>query len=315
MLAANLLDLFARAGKRAALIGDLRAGVVVGLDLEGRLYAVHDGTVLNRINPEAVLGTDVGTTYLNPGGDGLWPAPEGTTLGYFYATGLWRVPPAITGMRATLTVDGIGSATMRADLDLINAQGLGVPVRVERRIRIESITEGLALTCRESFVYLGKQKLVRGEALLAPWSLSQFDCGPGCETVFPDNGSGGPWDLYAPSDGQRRLENGLWRVCTTGNMRFQLGIPAKVPWIEFRHIDGLRVRRSVEVSADHDLIDIADRPSNKAPDPRGCRYSIYNDANGFMEIEAAGGMPAELRSNTGPSMTVTTIYSRRSISD
>lgn len=310
MLASELLDRFARAGRRAALIGDARAGVIAGLDLEGRLYAVLDGEVLNRTNPDAITGISTATSYLNPGGDGLWPAPEGTRFGYNYATGRWRVPPALTGMRAELIAGPVGSATLCADLDLINSQGMGIPIRAERQVRVEASSHGVVLISRESFTYLGTRTLASDEALLAPWSLSQFDCGPGCETVFPDDGHGGAWDLYGPSDGERRLEAGLWRVRTAGDKRFQLGIPATVPWIEFRHANGLRVRRGVEMPADQRLIDIADRAPDQMPDQRGCRYSIYNDANGFMEIEAAGGMPPVLRPGACLSMIVTTAYSR-----
>ncbi len=92
MNAAKLLSACARAGKRVHRIGSLDAGVIVGLDLEGRWMAVHGGQVLNRANPEAIDGQSTRERYLNPGGDGLWPAPEGTSLGCQYATGAWRVP-------------------------------------------------------------------------------------------------------------------------------------------------------------------------------------------------------------------------------
>ena len=91
----ELLTLFADAKKRCHLIGTPAAGVIAGLDQEGRLYAVLNGDVLNRVNAPAILGTSSREAYLNPGGDGLWPAPEGTTLGYEYSTGAWAVPPSV----------------------------------------------------------------------------------------------------------------------------------------------------------------------------------------------------------------------------
>ena len=305
----HLLDLFAAHHKRAILIGSPEAGVVAGLDLEGRLYAVARGEVLNRVNEAAVAGLSGPAGYLNPGGDGLWPAPEGTRLGYTYATGAWRVSPALTGARYLVASTTATSAELAADLDLINAQGLGIPVRAGRAVSVRPIRGGIEIVCEESFTYLGVRTLTRQECLLAAWTLSQFDCGPGCETVFPDSGPGCVWDLYAPSDAHRRLEDGLWRVRTAGDARFQLGLAASVPWIEFRRPDGLRVRRSATVPPGQPFIDIADRPPQEGPDPRGSRYSIYNDGgNGFMEIEAAGGMPEVLAPGARLAVTVTTRF-------
>ena len=137
MRAQHLLDLFAAHHKRAHLIGTLDAGVIAGLDLEGRLYVIRDGLVLNRVNTAAVADISGPTSYLNPGGDGLWPAPEGTRCGYHYATGAWRVSPALTGARYLVDAVTATSAVLRADLDLVNAEGLGVPVRAERAVVIK----------------------------------------------------------------------------------------------------------------------------------------------------------------------------------
>lgn len=41
-------------------------------------------------------------------GYGLWPAPEGTSLGYSYATGSWRVPAGIRHARFRVTDSRIG---------------------------------------------------------------------------------------------------------------------------------------------------------------------------------------------------------------
>lgn len=44
----DLLDLFERGKRRWRLVGNERSGVVAGLNLEGRLFVVLDGEVLNR---------------------------------------------------------------------------------------------------------------------------------------------------------------------------------------------------------------------------------------------------------------------------
>ena len=70
------------------------------------------------------------------------------------------------------------------------------------------------------------------------------------------------------------------------------------------------MRRTADAIASHmDYIDIADRPATEPPDPRGVRYSIYSDASGFMEVEAAGGMPAVLEPLSRVAISVTTGYS------
>lgn len=311
MLAQHLLELFATHRKRAHLIGSLDAGVIAGLDLEGRLYVVSEGVVLNRVNPAAIAGISGPAGYLNPGGDGLWPAPEGTRLGYNYTTGSWRVSPALTGARYRVEASTEHSAVLAVDLDFINAQGLGIPVHAKRAVAVAPTADGLEVTCTESFTYSGRRTLSRQDCLLSAWTLSQFDCGPGCETVFPDAGPDCVWDLYDPSDPHRRCEDGLWHVRTAGDARFQLGLSAQVPWIEFRRPDGLRVRRSATVPTSQTFIDIADRTPQSDPESRGCRYSIYNDgSNGFMEIEAASGMPEVLLPGTLLTMTVTTRFTR-----
>ena len=97
----ELSALFEKGGKRCHVIGSVENGVIAGLDLEGRLFTVMHGTVMNKVNPAAILGITSRSAYLNPGGDGLWPAPEGTRFGYEYPTGAWRVPPGLSGAKFT----------------------------------------------------------------------------------------------------------------------------------------------------------------------------------------------------------------------
>ena len=56
MKATRILKAFATAGKRVQLVGDLDAGVIIALDMEGRLFTVLEGEVLNRVNPDAIAG-------------------------------------------------------------------------------------------------------------------------------------------------------------------------------------------------------------------------------------------------------------------
>lgn len=306
----ELRSLFDKGKKRCVLVGTDQAGVLAGLDLEGRIFAILNGNVLNRVNPEAVLGTSTRDGYLNPGGDGLWPAPEGSRLGYEYATGDWRVPPGLSGARYRVTEETSDATTIRAECDLINAAGRGIPVAFERRVSVQARENGLSMTVQEGIEYLGTTPLSNDECLLAPWTLAQFDCGPGCHVRFPALATSDMWDLYEPSDDQRSTEDGVWRTTTDGSKRYQIGLGPRVDWIEY--IDPgrrLRVRRTAApLDAGLSYVDIADRPPDQAPDGPGIRYSVYSDTDGFMEIEAAGGCPARLTPGLQLCVEVTTEY-------
>lgn len=313
MKATLLLKAFAQAGRRAHLVGSVDAGVIAALDMEGRLFTVLDGEVLNRVNPEAIAGQSTRQRYLNPGGDGLWPAPEGTSLGYQYSTGAWRVTPGLCAARYLLGEATATSALICAEVDLVNNRGLGVPAVFKRRIAVVPGRRSVTVRVVESITYIGRAPLRRSACLLAPWTLCQFDCGPGCEVVFPCAQKAAVWDLYDdPSDGQRTWSGPLCRTRTDGAQRYQIAIDASAPWIEFRDPRrGLVVRRkAAPLPAGQSYIDIRDASPDAAPGKKGVRYSVYCDTANFMEIEAAGGCPAIIRPNDEMGVTVSTRFTR-----
>ena len=313
MNARQMLKALAKAGRRAHLVGDLDAGVIVTLDMEGRWFALLDGEVLNRVNPDATAGRSTREEYLNPGGDGLWPAPEGTSLGYQYATGAWRVPPGLSAARYRVVRAAAQSATIQAEVDLVNNRGTGVPCVFQRRIAVIPGLKAVTVRVEESITYLGRVPRRRADCLLAPWTLCQFDCGPECEVVFPCSRKASVWDLYdQPSEEQRTWGGRLCRTRTDGSQRYQIGIDASVPWIELRDPRrGLTVRRkTTALPAGQSYIDIRDAAPNISPGRKGVRYSVYSDTANFMEIEAAGGCTAILRPNTEMSVAVSTRFTR-----
>jgi len=307
----ELLNLFKQGGKRCLIIGDDANGVIAGLDLEGRLYAVMNGQVMNRVNPAAVTGITTRAGYLNPGGDGLWPAPEGTCHGYQYATGGWRVPPGLTGARFLVAEECSGSAKIEAEIDLINAVGTGIPTIFSRDISVTHMSDALTVKVIEAIRYIGAKTLTRTECLLAPWSLCQFDCGPGCEVIFPEDNAD-IWDLYDPSENCRFVKDGLIHTKTDASQRYQIGIGKAVPWIELhKPADNLIVRRSaLPLIAGQSYIDISDAPPTIVPRDKDTRYSVYSDTNGFMEIEAVGGCPQMVNPGMELKVEITTEYRR-----
>jgi len=312
MKATELLAAFTQAGKRTHLIGDINAGVVIALDMEGRLFTLKEGIVLNRVNPEAIAGQSTASQYLNPGGDGLWPAPEGTSHGYQYSTGRWRVPPGLRSVRYIITGRNSKEATIEGEIDLINNRGQGIPTVFKRHVKIATTSKNiLNVNVRDSITYIGNIELNKKDCLLAPWSLCQFDSGPGCEVVFPYSTKSSVWDLYDESSSkQRRWTKTLCRTVADCKMRYQIALDKKVPWIKFcDHQRGLFVRRSAGKPPEgQSYIDISDASPHVPPSNKRVRYSVYNDPDNFMEIESVGGCPNSILPGTEMSLYTTTSF-------
>lgn len=297
-------------GKRYHLIGTEDNGVVAGLDLEGRLFTIVNGEVVSRVNPDAISGQSTRHGFVNPGGDGLWPAPEGTCFGYEYSTGKWRVPPGITGARYIVVEKSDSSAVIEAEIDLINSKGLGLPFIFRREIKLDFQKNTVVENVKESIIYIGGRTLSRNECLLAPWTLCQFDSGPGTEVSFNDGGKDCVRDLYDPSDSKRSVKNGVYHALTDGTQKYQIAMDARVDWLEFRNPSlGLTVYRTAgKLPQGYDYIDIIDAAPDTEPSDKGVRFSAYSDPSNFMEIEAVGGCPAVIKPNTELSFNVKTVF-------
>ena len=309
MTGKELIDLLSQSYRRSHLVGTLENGVIAALDMEGRLFTVVNNNVISRVVPSAIINRSNKNTFQNPGGDTLWPAPEGTTLGYEYATGKWRVPPSITGATWEVISHEKDRSVIRAEIDLINNLQVGIPCEFERSIEINQQDERFVQNVTETIRYIGEKTLQEGEFLLAPWSLCQFDSGDGGKVVMPPPEEGDIWDMYEPSDSQRRLHDGLYIVDTNTQHRFQVGLSSNVPWIEYIFKNRFRVKRYVDkLPSGHSYIDIADAPPNQLPSQKGVKLSIYCDPSGFMEIEACGGCPDVMKPDTELSVKITTEY-------
>lgn len=211
-----------------------------------------------------------------------------------------------------LTEHSPATAAIAAEIDLINNQGLGVPTIFQREISFSNSENAISVTTTESIEYLGSKPLTQQQGALVPWSLCQFDSGPGCEVVFPNTGQNSFWDMYDPSDARRTLQGDLWHSATDGTgSRYQIGMDKSVPWIEFRNAkSGLIVRRSITpLSAGLEHIDITDRDPSETPTDKGVCLSFYSDPSGFMEIEVAGGCNWPIKPHSKFSVTVHTDYS------
>ena len=296
----ELIGLFEQAVRRTHTVGTIEQGVIVALDLEGRLFTVVDGEVISKVNPPAILARSNKKQFQNPGGDALWPAPEGTCVGYEYASGVWRVPPAITGAVWEVVSASDDGCVVRAEIDLINNAQLGMPCEFERHIRLKKGAGTLFQEVKEMIRYIGKRTLHKPEFSLAPWSLCQFDSsetGVVYMPVPPD--SEDIWDMYGPSDGQRSIQNNLCVVRTQTPERFQLALSKNIAWIGYVNEPHYRVKRYIRNLPDgQHHIDIADAPPDELPSDKGVSLSVYCDPSGFVEIEACGGCTEKLDAYT-----------------
>jgi len=286
----------------------MQCGALIALDQEGRTYAAYGGEILNWVNEAAYEDSPDHENYRVPGGDGFWPAPEGTRMGYFYARGRWSVPPALTSARRDVVASGQHEATIQLNADLINSRGRGVPVTMTRHVDVQAVPNGVKIRCKDRITYCGCGRLDRQDALIAPWSLCPVPHGAGCTVKFPAASDDDVWDLYDPSDSHRTIENRIGTLNTDGTLQYQVGLSRTVDWVEFHDPkSGLRVRRSgAEVPKNFSYIDIRDASPDREPDPRGVRFSVYCDGSrGFTELEAAGGMPSHL--DPGDELTLDTV--------
>ena len=211
MLIKELTERYKAAGRRYHIVGDEHDGVIMALDVEGRIFAFKDGVVLNRVNEEAIAGISTRDNYINPGGDGFWPAPEGSCLGYEYPTGNWRVPPSLTNARYPVKKSTQNTALAEAEVDLVNTNGVGMPFIFSRDITVSSGAKELTVSITEGIEYIGTREIAQSEAVIAPWSLCQFDCGADCTLTLPKLSAEDVRDLY-PWDSschRKETENGI----------------------------------------------------------------------------------------------------------
>lgn len=305
----DLISLMHHSHRRVDVIGTPDNGIIVALDLEGRIFTVCDSSVLNRVLPSAIVNRSNKNAYLNPGGDALWPAPEGTCFGYEYSTGKWRVPPSITGAIWEVIYKEENKTVIRAEIDLISNIQVGIPCEFERHIEFKQNGKSLIQNIKEIIRYTGIRTLEKSEFRLAPWSLCQFDSGQGCNIIMPPPKAKDIWDIYDSSLSKRGISGDKYIVDTKADFRFQLGLGKKVPWIEYIKSNDFSVKRYAgTLPPGQKYIDISDVTPDQCPTEKGVKLSVYCDPSGFMEIEACGGSTDYLTPGTELSVNVITEY-------
>lgn len=307
----ELISLFESSQRPYHLYGTENSGCIVALDIEGRIFTYLNGRVLSTVRAEAFTSISDINTYYNPGGDVLWPAPEGSRLGYEYSTNTWRVPPGLTNARWQVIKNDGDKVIVSAEVDLINAESKGIPCIFTREISQEYCENELIQNVRESIEYIGKETYTSNQVLLAPWSLCQFDCHAESELRLPACNEAEIWDLYSPESKKhwQKTDNG-WRIAMKTDFRFQLGLSEKVEYLEFvdKRNNYSVLRRAEPIADNLSYIDISDQDPRNEPDGKAVVLSAYCDPSGFMEVEAAGGSAKILEPNTESCLNICTIF-------
>ena len=292
----ELVDICRRNGRRPAVAEHGDSAVIAVCGMEGRLFYVHAGKVVSLFRPNAAENVSSSRRgYFNPGGDGLWPAPEGTCFGYEYPTGAWRVPAGIVGAQYEVVEQSAGTLVIAAEIDLVNDRQLGLPCRFTRRVKVTEESGGsTVIEQHDEIEYLGSRTLNKGEFMLAPWSLSQFAVGETARAYFGDPGTA-VRDLYQPSDDLLTRNGDTVAMRPDNARRIQVALPERSRFVRLRLPEsGIEVTRSsTPLASGLNYVDIADAAPDQLPTGE-VRYSIYNDPSGFMELEVVGGCPEKL---------------------
>jgi hypothetical protein len=219
------------------------------------------------------------------------------------------VPPSVTGSVWEVIQKSENKTTIRAEIDLINNNQVGIPCEFERHIEFKQLGKSLIQNITEIIRYIGTRTLEKNEFSLAPWSLCQFDSGQGCYVIMPPPKARDIWDMYDSSLSKHGISDDKYIVDTQTDFRFQLGLSVKVPWIEYIKGNEFKVKRFTgTLPPGQNYIDISDSSPDQFPSDKGVKLSIYCDPSGFMEIEACGGCPDILYPGTELSVKITTEY-------
>ena len=287
----------ASSGLEAVTFGDAEKRLFIVPELHGRIFVALEGKVFHNVNPQAFRPSKAGSEFLNPGGDSLWCAPEGTRWGFFYDAGRWRVPEALAKCQYKIVRIEKDRLTIRSSFSLRNALGIEIPLESTRVIRQLAHSKGVGYETRDTLRYLGEKPLSYEDARVVPWTLSQYPASGTTRAFFPFPSGARLKDFYEPFGDRLKMLGESVELDTDGRKKGQIGISPEVPMISFRDsASGLVVtRKSQKFLRTRRYIDIADRPPTEdynADFPT--RYSIYNGDNSILELESCGAMSAIL---------------------
>lgn len=274
-------------------------------DMGGRVFAEVCGLVAHRMDMGTVRNPN--QPFNNFGGCNFWPAPEGGRYGWNYDGDEWRVQPAINNQPFDVEWVTKHGAMVAKDAALTNRAGTVAQVRMSRVVDSAELPDALR-SCRlrghVAFETRDVITLTKGlpveEALVAAWTLEQFDATEGtvafCAVNDPKTAIN--FDFYEhPGERISYFEKGFtYKV--DGGCAGQIGIKrsAGAAFVGFYDPGRKLLCVRENLSTDEGLyFNIADNDQPGGPLSAADNYSIFNSDPDMMafELETVGSAEVE----------------------
>ena len=288
--------------------------------LGGRVFAEVAGRFMHRVDLETVARPE--KPFNNFGGGNLWPAPEGGKFGFNYRGNEWYVQPCINSQPFEIVQEEPSSAAIHKEATLTNRAGASLQTILKREIRLLPTPAWLAKSpadaavsyvTEDSFVVLNKVSVE--EALIAAWTLEQFDTTPDtvsfCAVENPASAIN--FDFYAHPGGRIAYRPRGFTYRTDGQRRGQVGVKvaAKPRFIGFYDLSTCVMCVRENRNAGEGLyFNMADNDQPGGPYSAADSYSIFNsdpDMRAF-ELETVGAAQVERGILKGSKLTTATSF-------
>ncbi len=162
-----------------------RSACLLCPDMGGRVFGEVGGRSVHRLHLETVRRPD--QPFANFGGNNFWPAPEGGPLGFNYRGSEWYVQPGINRDPFRVVAADARGAVLEKDVVLVNRAGTRVETRMRRAFQtlaapppglLGALPLDAVLAYRTADSFAVRNTVAADAALLAAWTLEQFDATP-----------------------------------------------------------------------------------------------------------------------------------------
>jgi hypothetical protein len=268
--------------------------------LAGRLFLVRGERVAHRFDAAQVLSPSRETgVYNNYGGLNVWPAPEGGEFGWTYTRdGKWHVQDGVNAEPFRVSAAAEGALVLERTSTIVNRKGTALRVGWRREAEFQGVpdagpgVEGCLLRVTDSLACDPS-----ADALIAPWTLEQFDASPDTESfcVVADPRGAINFDYYEHPGDRIRYHGGHFLYRTDGAKAGQIGVraasrPRAIGMLD--RANGFLAVRTVcgDVTAPR-YFNMADNDQPRGPWSAADAYSIFNSPAhlSFLELETVGG--------------------------
>lgn len=291
-------------------------------DMGGRIFAELAGISLHRIHLETVARP--GNVFNNFGGGNFWPAPEGGKYAFNYRGDVWYVQPAINNQPFLVVNQKDTSAVIAKDITLINRREAVLDVIMQREMKLLSGIPSIlptrlvqdCMTYQTDDSFTVRNAVSAEEALIASWTLEQFDASP--ETIsfaVVEQPRGAiNFDFYDHPRQRIRYHANGFEYQTDGQKRGQIGInkSAGTRCVGFYDLSRrlLCMRENRRNPQEGIYFNMADNDQSNGPYSAADNYSIFNsdpDMNAF-ELETIGSAHVENHLLVGSKLTSVTTF-------